>query len=114
LQFDVVEVSGANQYTVRPWALVSTVAPPIFAVFRADEPVLDDGAAADWLPEPAWLPVDVLPHAAAISATAARPAGAHHLLRIAFLRIQRKTIYSDHVAPGRSVHDGSQTPRQIR
>jgi hypothetical protein len=29
-----VEVSGANEYSVNPLALVSTVAPPIVAVFR--------------------------------------------------------------------------------
>jgi hypothetical protein len=31
---DLVALSGANQYSVSPWALVSTVAPPIVAVFR--------------------------------------------------------------------------------
>ena len=34
LQLDVVGVSGANEYSVNPPALVSTVAPPIVAVFR--------------------------------------------------------------------------------
>ena len=34
LQLDVVVVSGANEYSVNPLALVSTVAPPIVAVFR--------------------------------------------------------------------------------
>ena len=34
LQLDVVGVSGANEYSVKPLALVSTVAPPIVAVFR--------------------------------------------------------------------------------
>ena len=32
LHFDVVDVSGANEYSVKPLLLVSTVAPPIFAV----------------------------------------------------------------------------------
>jgi hypothetical protein len=86
LQFDLVEVSGTNEYSVKPLASVSTVVPPIFAVVRAaaDEPVLaDDVAAADGVLEPAEPPVDVLPHAAAISATAAKPVDTHHLLRIA-------------------------------
>src|SRR5215472_1608195 len=34
LQCDRVGVSGANQYTVNPWAVVSTVTPPIVAVLR--------------------------------------------------------------------------------
>jgi hypothetical protein len=32
LHFDMVDVSGANEYRVNPLLLVSTVAPPIFAV----------------------------------------------------------------------------------
>jgi hypothetical protein len=35
LQFDFVLVSGANQYKVKPWALVSTVTPFTLAVIRA-------------------------------------------------------------------------------
>jgi hypothetical protein len=34
LHFDTVEVSGANEYSVNPLALVSTVAPAIVVVFR--------------------------------------------------------------------------------
>ena len=34
LQLDVVGVSGANEYSVNPPAVVSTVAPPMVAVFR--------------------------------------------------------------------------------
>ena len=34
LQLDLVGVSGANEYSVNPLALVSTVAPPTVAVFR--------------------------------------------------------------------------------
>ncbi len=34
LQLDLAGVSGANEYSVKPLALVSTVAPPIVAVFR--------------------------------------------------------------------------------
>jgi hypothetical protein len=33
LHFDVMGVSGANEYSVKPLLLVSTVAPPICAVF---------------------------------------------------------------------------------
>jgi hypothetical protein len=71
-------------------ALVSTVTPPIVAVFRAvpEELALAEAAAeapaADELPG-LWGVVDELPHAAAISATATSPKGAH----ITFLRIGR-------------------------
>jgi hypothetical protein len=34
LQLDVSGVSGVNEYNVNPLALVSTIAPPIFSVFR--------------------------------------------------------------------------------
>src|SRR5260221_14734483 len=52
LHFDVVEVSGANQYSVNPLALVRTVAPPIFIVLSALP--LDTGAVVPAaLPEPA-------------------------------------------------------------
>jgi hypothetical protein len=67
--------------------LVSTVAPLIFAVFRAvpDEAGLDAVAAAlDGVllvpPEPAEEP----PHPAAMNAAAASPADASHLLGIGF------------------------------
>lgn len=95
LQFDLVAVSGANQYSVKPFALVSTVAPPIVAVFRAalDEAVpVDEAALDEELAEPAELAVDVLPHAAAIRATAAKPTGAHHRLRITYLRSQKDDL----------------------
>jgi hypothetical protein len=90
LQFEVVAVSGANEYSVKPLALVSTVTPPIVAVFRAvpDELAVAEAAAeapaADGLPGLLGV-VDELPHAAAISATATSPKGAH----ITFLRIGR-------------------------
>ena len=70
VQFDVVAVSGPNQYTVKPPALVSTVAPPIVAVFS----VVPDGAAPDVLLELDELAE--LPQAAIISAAEASPAGA--------------------------------------
>src|SRR5690349_17925928 len=34
LQWDLVDVSGAKEYSVKPLLLVSTVAPPIVVVFR--------------------------------------------------------------------------------
>jgi hypothetical protein len=47
-----------------------------------DEPALEEAEAlADEPPEPG---VDELPHAAAVSATASKPAAAHHRLGIAF------------------------------
>ena len=88
MQFDLVAVSGANQYKVNPLALVSTVALPIFAVFSAELDAAAGEAAAleAELPDPAVLPADELPHAAATRARPARPAGAHHLLRITYPR----------------------------
>jgi hypothetical protein len=83
LQFDLVAVSGTNEYSVKPLALVSTVAPPIVAVFRAvpDELALAEAPAeapaAGGLLELGGVAVDELPHAAAISATATSPKGAH-------------------------------------
>src|SRR5215471_12225038 len=52
LQLDVVAVSGANQYRVKPWALVSTAALLIVVVFSA----LPDTAAPDAAPGARWLP----------------------------------------------------------
>jgi hypothetical protein len=87
LQFDLVEVSGTNQYKVKPLLLVSTVALPIFVVFSVDP----EDAAAGELPEPPEppeppLPVDELPHAAITSTAAAAPAGTSHLFRMTCLR----------------------------
>ncbi len=83
LHLEVAGVSGANEYRVKPLALVSTVAPPIVAVFSAllDAAALEVGAAAleGVLPE---LPE--LPQPAITSAAAASAAGASHLLLIAF------------------------------
>jgi hypothetical protein len=80
LQFDLVDVSGTNQYKVRPLAFVTTATPSIVVVFRAAlvEAVPDaDGAdelaaGADELAEVD----DELLHPAARSAAAARPAAA--------------------------------------
>jgi hypothetical protein len=88
LHLDFVEVSGANQYSVKPLALVSTVAPPIFAVFTtldalvAAAPLLDGGDELGVPPEPAGLFLTELPQAARVSAAAARVVVTHHGLRI--------------------------------
>src|SRR5215470_18420990 len=87
LQFDLVEVSGTNQYRVKPLELASTVALPTFIVFRVDP----EDAAAGELPEPPEppeppLPVVELPHAAITSTAAAAPAGTSHLFRMTCLR----------------------------
>jgi hypothetical protein len=66
LQFDVVDVSGANEYSVKPLLLVSTVTPAIVAVFT----VL--AAAAGLLllaPEEGEAPAE--PHATRAAAAAA-------------------------------------------
>ena len=88
MQFDLVAVSGANHYTVNPFAVVSTFAPPIVTVFRAvADPAAGEEAALGELP--ALLAVLVLageevPHATAIRATPARPAGTNHRLFITY------------------------------
>src|SRR6516162_2117927 len=74
LHFDVAAVSGANQYRVKPWALVSTAAPLIVVVFS----VLPGAAAPDAAPggAPAAAPGDELPQAATASAAAITAADA--------------------------------------
>ena len=88
LQLDLVAVSGANEYSVKPLALASTLVPPIVVAFRA----LPDAAAGEaaeldellgWLAGLLVPDGDELPHAAATRAIPARPAGTNHLLRIA-------------------------------
>jgi len=76
---DVVAVSGANQYRVKPWALVSTAAPLIVVVFTA----LPDTAAPDAAPGGALAapPGDELPQAAMVSAAAIIAAGTSQLIR---------------------------------
>ena len=67
LHFDIVGVSGANEYSVNPLALFRTVAPPIFAVFRPP-------AAALWpLLPPEGVP-DELHAAGAAAPPRRRPA----------------------------------------
>src|SRR2546423_13386792 len=67
LQLDVVEVSGANEYSVKPLALVSTVEPPIWAVFRPPAAA----AACALLPPPDEAGVPDELHAATTAAAAA-------------------------------------------
>jgi hypothetical protein len=86
----LVEVSGTNQYKVKPLALVRTATPPILPVFSvllllAAGP-LEAGAA---VPEP--VVVEELPQAV-IKTTAASPAGASHLLFMAYPRLRRKPL----------------------
>jgi hypothetical protein len=73
----VVDVSGANEYSVKPWALVSTVAPPIVAVFR-----LPMAAAAGLLLLPPLVEdvADEL-HAASTAAVAATVSSASSIRR---------------------------------
>jgi hypothetical protein len=96
LQFDLVAVSGANEYTVKPLALVTTVTPLICAVFSAppaaaaleagalaeEAGALDAEAGALEGAAPAVPLDDELEHAAALIATAAVPAAASIVIRI--------------------------------
>src|ERR1700746_3754513 len=70
LQVDLVDVSGANEYSVNPLALVSTVAPPIVAVLRLPA-VVAAGVPVVVLPPPAEDVADEL-HAASTAVAAAR------------------------------------------
>jgi hypothetical protein len=82
LQFDAVVVSGANEYRVNPRPLVTTVTPPIVAVFSAaPDPAAPDAEALDGVPLPALVLEGELEHAAALMATAATPAAAAILIR---------------------------------
>jgi hypothetical protein len=77
VHFDVVAVSGTNQYKVKPLALVTTAAPPILAVFSALLPAAGALEAAPPAPAgPGELPQ------AAITTAAASPAGTSHTLFI--------------------------------
>src|SRR5512140_3526430 len=84
LQFDLVEVSGANQYSVKPLALVRTATPPMVVVFSALllAAALEAGAAALEVVPPELVELVELPQAA-IRSVAASPAGASHILFIA-------------------------------
>jgi hypothetical protein len=85
VHFDAVAVSGANEYKVSPWALVTTLTPLIVAVFSpAPDPAAPgaDAETLDGAPLPALPLDDELEHAAAPIATAATPAAATILIRM--------------------------------
>jgi hypothetical protein len=91
LHFEVVAVSGANEYRVKPLALVTTVTPLTCAVFSAplaaaalvaEAGALDAEAGALEGAAPALPLDDELEHAAALIATAAVPAAASIVIRI--------------------------------
>jgi hypothetical protein len=90
VHFEVVDVSGTNQYRTKPLALVRTWVPPTDEVCKAAPPAAAAEAelllwtallagAAGVLPEAAELPE--LPQAVRARAAAASPA-AHHIFRI--------------------------------
>ena len=91
-------MSGANEYTVKPLALVSTLVPPIVVAFRAllDAAAGEAAAADELLGVLAVLLLpdgDEVPHAAAIRATPARPACRNHRLRISHPRLLDNGFY---------------------
>jgi hypothetical protein len=86
VHFDAVVVSGANEYKVNPWALVTTVTLLIVALFSATPDPAEpdaDAEALDGGPLPALVLDGELEHAAALIATAATPAAASNLIRLA-------------------------------
>ena len=80
LQLDLVGVSGANEYSVKPLALVSTVAPPIVAVFRLPA-VAAAGLPVLVLPPPPAEDVPDELHAASTAAAAATASSASSIRR---------------------------------
>jgi hypothetical protein len=80
LQLDLVGVSGANEYSVNPLALVSTVAPPIVVVFRLPE-VAAAGLLVPVLPLPLVEDVPDELHAARIAEAAATASTASSIRR---------------------------------
>src|ERR1700733_4704514 len=122
VHFEVVEVSGTNQYKVSPLAFVSTTFPLMVLVDSTVPAALDDagldgaeldgaaldGAGADavaatGLPLPLAAVLAELPHAATASATAASPV-APSILRIRRSPHAANGSYSDHVRSGQIVH----------
>jgi hypothetical protein len=117
VHFEVVEVSGANQYKVRPLAFVSTTFPLMVLMDSTVPAALDDAgldgaaldgagsdvAAATGLPLPVAAVLAELPHAATASATAASPV-APSIFRIRRSPHAANGSYSDHVRSGQIVH----------
>jgi hypothetical protein len=84
-QFDLAAVSGANEYSVKPLALVRTVAPPIWVVLTAAAVL----ANPEFDPEDGdspGLPPDELPQAVMPRVAATRAVVIHRWLRIACLQ----------------------------
>jgi hypothetical protein len=111
VHFDVVEVSGANQYTVMPAELVTTCWLPMVLTARAVPPAAEAGADADALPPAAAgvLPAAAellleLAHADTVSARAASPA-TPHIFRISNSPLHSAKMISnrDHVRTSLSV-----------
>ena len=100
LQLDLVGVSGANEYSVKPLALVSTVAPPIVVVFRLPV-VAAAGLPVLVLPLPLAEDVPDEPHAASTAAAAATASSASSIRRRfgAFSRVS-DLIIAFSFAPG--------------
>jgi hypothetical protein len=111
VHFEVVGVSGANEYKVNPPALVSTCFPPIVVAISVDPDALAAGldapAAAGVLLVPAAGVVpeelDELPHAATASTAAARPTA------VIIFRIEKHLL-----TPVLISHPGSRARRVIR
>jgi hypothetical protein len=98
---DVVEVSGANQYKVKPAELVSTWVPPIVVVFNVVPDEADAAPAAGVLLGAGVLEeLDELAHAVTASTATAR------LAAVNGFRIGRSLLtpclspVGDHVADG--------------
>src|SRR5262249_58825448 len=75
LQLDV-GVSGPNEYSVKPLPLVSTVAPPIIAVFRLPAPAAWPLPPLEEPPEE--VPDELHPTTSAVAAAAAGSASIIH------------------------------------
>ena len=92
MHLEVVEVSGANQYNVKPLELVSTCVPLIVVLSTVFALALEAGAEAAGLLAPAAGVLAAgeelleFPHADTARATAASPAAAH-IFRIRILSL---------------------------
>src|SRR6478609_3942910 len=101
-------VSGANEYTAKPWASVSTVTPPIVAVFRLPA-VAATGLLVLVLPLPLVEDVPDEPHAASTAAAAATAGSASSIRRRfgAFSRVSDLIIaFSFAPGPARALASG--------
>jgi hypothetical protein len=85
LHLDAVPVSGANMYKVKPWVLVSTVAPSIVVVFSALADEAEPEAALGSALAGSLELEDELPHAARPRAAAITAAKASQTVRHGWL-----------------------------